>query len=88
MALTYFRIVNYSLPLLLLGMTSGAGLRASGAPGAQHALNPLEWGCQRPPRPFVHIWFMGDPGMGLDGAALATVCSRIALCSPPAMGRS
>ena len=36
-------------------------------------------GCQRPPSIPVHLWIVGDPGHGLDGAALATVCSRIAL---------
>ena len=79
MALTYFRIVNYSLPLLLLGMTSGAGLRASGAPGLSMrstlwsgAVNAL-----LDPLFIFGLWVI--PGMGLDGAALATVCSRIAL---------
>ena len=79
LALSYFRIVNYSLPLLLLGMTNGAGLRASGAPGLSMrstlwsgAVNAL-----LDPLFIFGLWVI--PGMGLDGAALATVCSRIAL---------
>ena len=68
MALTYFRIVNYSLPLLLLGMISGAGLRV-GCPRAQHALNPLEWAVNALLDPLFIFGLWVIPGMGLDGAA-------------------
>ena len=79
MALNYFRIVNYSLPLLLLGMTSGAGLRASGAPGLSMRSTLWSGAVNALLDPLFIFGFWVIPGMGLDGAALATVCSRIAL---------
>lgn len=79
LALSYFRIVNYSLPLLLLGMTGGAGLRASGAPGL--SMRSTLWSgavnAVLDPLFIFGLWII--PGMGLDGAAFATVCSRFAL---------
>jgi len=75
LAVRYLQIIVPSLPLMVLGMAGGAVLRAHGdatrsmyatlaAAGANAVLDPL---------------FIFGFGLGLDGAAIATVLSRVVL---------
>ena len=73
LATTYFRIVNTALPLLILGMCAGAGLRGAGLVNRSMIATLLGGAVNAVFDPifiFVFDW-------GLQGAAYATVLSRI-----------
>ncbi len=74
-ALSYARIIIPSLPLLGLGMCCSGCLRAIGDPKrAMYAL--LAGGVVNAVLDPIFIFWLG---LGVDGAALASVCARIAI---------
>ena len=79
MAQSYFRIVNWSLPLLLTNMTNGSAMRAAGR-ATMSMQNTILGGAVNAvldPLLIFGLWII--PGLGLEGAAIATVISRFAV---------
>lgn len=75
LAVEYFRIVNSALPLLILGMCSGAALRGSGLV-AKSMIATILGGAVNAVFDPIFIFTLG---LELKGAAYATVLSRIAV---------
>jgi len=75
LAVDYFRIVNAALPLLILGMCSGAALRGSGLMARSMVATVLGGGVNAVLDPI----FIFALDWGLSGAAYATVVSRVAV---------